>query len=187
VAARIALRVTDEAEILMPVERLRVVAGRRMGLKRYKEPRMFWIRAMAEQVPNPESRVRLMRGEDPLGMPLVALDWRITDQDRSSMQRSQVLLANGLASAGHRVESLLEGRKLPPALSGGMHHMGTTRMDDSPRGGVVDRHCQVHDIDNLFIAGSAVFPTVGYANPTLTILAMSLRLSDRLKTLLSGS
>jgi choline dehydrogenase-like flavoprotein len=169
------------------VNRLRVMAGRRMGLKRYKEPRMFWIRAMAEQVPNPESRVRLMRGEDPLGMPLVALDWRITDQDRSSMQRSQVVLGNGLASAGHRVESLLEGRKLPPALSGGMHHMGTTRMDDSPRGGVVDRHCQVHDIDNLFIAGSAVFPTVGYANPTLTILAMSLRLSDRLKTLLSGS
>jgi choline dehydrogenase-like flavoprotein len=63
--------------------------------------------------------------------------------------------------------------------------MGTTRMSDDPRRGVVDRHCRSHDLHNLFITGSSVFPTVGYANPTLTILALSLRLADYLRGELS--
>jgi choline dehydrogenase-like flavoprotein len=61
------------------------------------------------------------------------------------------------------------------------HHMGTTRMHDDPKQGVVDRNCQVHGIDNLFIAGSSVFPTGGYNTPTLTIVALALRLADHLK------
>ena len=59
---------------------------------------------------------------------------------------------------------------------------GTTRMHDSPRHGVVDRDCRVHGIGNLYVAGSSVFPTCGYANPTLTIIALSIRLADHLKT-----
>ncbi len=61
------------------------------------------------------------------------------------------------------------------------HHMGTTRMSDSPSQGVVDAHCRVHRISNLFIGSSAVFPTSGHSNPTLTIIALCMRLADRLK------
>jgi choline dehydrogenase-like flavoprotein len=61
------------------------------------------------------------------------------------------------------------------------HHMGTTRMNDSPRMGVVDRNCQIHGVANLYVAGSAVFPTSGHSNPTLTIIALCMRLADRLK------
>ena len=62
-----------------------------------------------------------------------------------------------------------------------MHHMGTTRMDKSPRQGVVDENCLVHEITNLYIASSSVFPTSGMANPTLTIIALAIRLADHLK------
>jgi choline dehydrogenase-like flavoprotein len=63
------------------------------------------------------------------------------------------------------------------------HHIGTARMSTDLRTGVVDAHCKVHGIDNLFIAGSAVFPTAGYANPTLTIVALAIRLAEHLKRL----
>ena len=69
----------------------------------------------------------------------------------------------------------------PNSMTGGKHHMGTTRMHVDPRCGVVDPHCRVHDCANLYVAGSSVFPTCGYANPTLTIVALAVRLCDRLK------
>ena len=69
------------------------------------------------------------------------------------------------------------------SMMGGKHHMGTTRMDTDPRKGVVDTDCLVHGHTNLYILGSSVFPTVGYANPTLTIIALALRLADHLKGL----
>ena len=65
--------------------------------------------------------------------------------------------------------------------AGTSHHMGTTRMHDDPRQGVVDWNSKVHGIANVYIAGSSVFPTGGYANPTLTIVAITLRLADHLK------
>jgi choline dehydrogenase-like flavoprotein len=69
----------------------------------------------------------------------------------------------------------------PVSLSSGMHHMGTTRMHDDPRQGVVDANCRVHDLANLYVAGSSVFPTGGVANPTLTNVALAIRLADHLK------
>ena len=69
----------------------------------------------------------------------------------------------------------------PQPLSGGSHHMGTTRMNDDPLRGVVDRNCKVHSVDNLYVAGSSVFPTSGVSNPTLSIVALTLRLADHLK------
>ena len=148
---------------------------------RYTRPYLFWIRAMAEQVPNAASRVRLDESRDELGVPLAALEWRLTDQDIASMRTTQELFGEAQVSAGHRkVASFLEGRERPAFLTGGNHHMGTTRMAASPRQGVVDADCRVHDHDNLFVAGSSVFPTGGYANPTLTLLALAFRLSDHI-------
>jgi choline dehydrogenase-like flavoprotein len=69
----------------------------------------------------------------------------------------------------------------PSCLEGGWHHMGTTRMHRDSRKGVVDENCRVHDLANLFIAGPSVFPTGGYANPVLTIVALSARLADHIK------
>ena len=69
----------------------------------------------------------------------------------------------------------------PDQLVGGNHHLGTTRMADSPRDGVVDRNGRVHSVSNLFVAGSSVFPTAGTNTPTLTIVAMALRLAGHLK------
>jgi choline dehydrogenase-like flavoprotein len=67
---------------------------------------------------------------------------------------------------------------------GGFHHMGTTRMSTSARDGVVDANCTVHGYHNLHIAGSSVFTTGGWANPTLTLLALTHRLGDHLDSLL---
>jgi len=69
--------------------------------------------------------------------------------------------------------------------NGGAHHMGTTRMHDNPKKGVVDANCQIHGLKNIFIAGSSVFPTCGYSNPTLTIVALAIRLADHLKGIMA--
>ena len=72
----------------------------------------------------------------------------------------------------------------PPELGGGRHHMGTTRMHQDPRRGVVDADARVHGTENLYVAGSSVFPTSGSASPTLTLVALAVRLAGRLKELL---
>ena len=69
----------------------------------------------------------------------------------------------------------------PPGIRGGYHHMGTTRMSADPTRGVVDAACRVHGVSNVYVAGSSVFPTSGFANPTLTLVALAIRLADHLK------
>jgi choline dehydrogenase-like flavoprotein len=66
-------------------------------------------------------------------------------------------------------------------MEAGKHHMGTTRMHVAPQHGVVDQNSRVHGTSNLFVTGSSVFPSGGYANPTLTIVALAARLADHLK------
>jgi choline dehydrogenase-like flavoprotein len=73
-----------------------------------------------------------------------------------------------------------------PGANGDYHHIGTTRMHDNPRLGVVDKDCKVHGLANLFVAGSSVFPTGGFANPTFTIVALAIRLGDHIKMLLEA-
>ena len=70
---------------------------------------------------------------------------------------------------------------IDPLIEIACHHMGTTRMSDSPTTGVVDRDCKVHGIGNLYIASSSVYPTSSWVNPTLTIVALTLRLADHIK------
>jgi len=71
-------------------------------------------------------------------------------------------------------------------LIGSYHHLGTTRMSDDPKRGVVDRNCRVHGVENLFVAGGSVFPTVGISNPTLTIVALAIRLADFVRDRMEG-
>jgi choline dehydrogenase-like flavoprotein len=127
-----------------------------------------------------------MLGEkrDALGMPRVRVDWRINASDQRGPHRLHAVLRPELARLGFG--QLVEDPELdadgwPVSMSSGMHHMGTTRMHDDSRQGVVDANCRVHDLANLYVAGSSVFPTGGVANPTLTIVALAIRLADHLK------
>jgi choline dehydrogenase-like flavoprotein len=154
-----------------------------VGLPRIRTP---IFANMMEQVPNPESRVTLGSERDELGQNRVQLNWKITAQDIRSAIRTQEIIGAALEKAGlgRFFQELRE--EIPPInTEGGYHHMGTTRMHIDPRQGVVDPDCRVHGIGNLFVAGPSVFPTGGYANPVLTIVALTVRLSDRVKGLLA--
>jgi len=150
----------------------------------------FHLFTRLEQAPNPESRVMLGTERDALGMPRVTLDWRLTPLERRSFRVIYELVGRELGRIGAGRVQLLdwvrhEDGPWPSNLSGGWHHMGTTRMHEDPRYGVVDPNCRVHELANLYVAGSSVYTTAGAANPTLTLVAMSLRLSDHVKSKLS--
>lgn len=145
---------------------------------------MLVLRATVEPTPDPASRVMLDTSVDRLGMPRVKVDWRMRADDNRALNRLLQLLRLELPQTclGRLIDSdSWDGSDWPSSMSGGKHHMGTTRMHDDPAKGVTDRNARVHGIENLFIAGSSLFPTAGYANPTLTIVALALRLSDHLK------
>ena len=154
------------------------------------------VTAIAEQTPNPASRVTLGKRTDAFGQRVARLDWRTTDEDVRSVRRSFDILERELRAVGagtfaNRHAELFDEAEAddlfaPRHTVGEYHHMGTTRMHDDPRHGVVDRDCRVHGTDNLYVAGSSVFPTSGHANPTLTIVALALRLADHVRDEVAG-
>jgi choline dehydrogenase-like flavoprotein len=139
----------------------------------------------AEQTPNPDSRVGLSAKSDRLGMPRLFVDWRLTGQDVDSLVRVMRHLRDAFARSGCAQlefdDATLEDQVRASTPVGG-HHLGTARMSETPADGVVDANCAVHGLSNLFVAGGAVFPTCGHANPTLTIVALAARLAAHLKT-----
>jgi choline dehydrogenase-like flavoprotein len=149
----------------------------------------FQLKTRIEQAPNPDSRITLMNERDHLGMPRAHLNWVLTPLEKHSIRTFYELLGRqvGQYNVGRiRVMDYLQDpadQSWPDFTSGGWHHMGTTRMSTDPRTGVVDPNCKVHGITNLFIAGGSCFVTAAAPNPTLTIVALSLRLSDHLKQL----
>jgi choline dehydrogenase-like flavoprotein len=160
---------------------------RRHFLKTFnrKKVRQFVLLVMSEQSPNPRSRVTLCSERDRLGQNLVRLDWQLSPIDIQSVVRSQKMLDQELRLSGlGQLHFNLHEETPPQRVMGGYHHMGTTRMHVDPKKGVVDQDCQVHGIYNLFVAGPSVFPTVGYANPVLTIIALTARLADHVKKIM---
>lgn len=138
---------------------------------------------ISEQAPNPDSRVTLSAERDRLGLQRVQLDWRLSPIDKYTIARSQQIIAEEFERSGlGRLQiELTDDDTSWQAVAGSYHHIGTTRMSTNPKLGVVDEHCQVHGINNLYVAGSSVFPTSGLSNPTLTIVALAIRLADHLK------
>ncbi len=135
----------------------------------------------AEQSPNRQSRVTLTADRDRLGLRRVNLAWQMSEYDIDSIRRTLEILASKLGHAARGRLRVHIGETDPwIGMGGGSHHMGTTRMSDHASRGVVDADCRVHGLSNLFVAGSSVFPTGGFANPTLTIVALSLRLAEHL-------
>jgi choline dehydrogenase-like flavoprotein len=150
-------------------------------------PTVLRLLHVSEQAPNPDSRVTLSQDRDRLGLPRVDLNWRLSEVDRRCLRRSQAIVAGALAEAGlGRVRWMLGDDDRAWRVRGQYHHMGTTRMHTNPKQGVVDAQCRVHAISNLFVAGSSVFPTSSCGTPTLTIVALALRLADHLTTVLKG-
>lgn len=139
-------------------------------------PATIWLQTHSEQAPNPESRVVLARGRDALGSNVAKVEWRLTDLDRRTPEVMAATVGLELERLGLARTELCDG-----PLSDSYHHIGTTRMATDPKHGVVDADCRVHGVEGLYIAGSSVFPTSGFANPTLTIVALTLRLADRLR------
>jgi len=140
----------------------------------------------SEQEPNPESRVLLSDQVDALGTPRSNVRWALTDLTRYTIRQYALLLREEFAQANiGEIELddwvLDDAQPWTDHITDQFHHIGTARMSDSPHTGVVDRNCRIHSVSNLYIASSAVFPTSGHSNPTLTIIALCMRLADRLK------
>jgi choline dehydrogenase-like flavoprotein len=138
-----------------------------------------------EPTPDPESRILLGDDRDALGMLRVKADLRYGERERRTASRLASLVAAELARLGigrTRLEPWARDERVPVTgvLTGVPHYIGTTRMSDDRREGVVDRDCAIHGMENLYVAGSSVFPTAGQANPTLTIVALALRLAKHL-------
>ena len=148
-----------------------------------------------EQIPNEKSTLTLnYKVKDPIfGQPVSHLDWRMLDEDKKTVQKCldyciEFFTRHG-ATDVEVITDLSGGAEdwlyvpHPGAIRTGDHHMGALRMSKDPSEGIVDPNCKIHNVDNLYIAGSAIFPAVGYANPTISIVALSLRLADHLNTI----
>jgi choline dehydrogenase-like flavoprotein len=145
----------------------------------------FGAQLSTEQEPNPDSRVTLSDKKDAFGLNQVDLDWRLTANDYRTVTEAAKALATGLGVKDLgllRIDIDRKGKDgWPEHLGWGWHQIGTTRMSDDPKLGVVDRDCRVHGVANLYIAGSSVFPTSGAGVPTLTIVALAVRLAEHLR------
>ncbi|HQT60031.1 MULTISPECIES: GMC oxidoreductase [unclassified Acidiphilium] len=156
---------------------------RRNGLPR-KIDRLDLV-CMVEQLPNPDSRVTLSARRDRLGLRQARIEWRVNREDIRTMARMTAILGAEFARLGlppARADAwVAESEALPETFRDVAHPTGTTRMGHSPADSVVDPDCQVHGVAGLFVAGSSVFPTSSHANPTQMIVALALRLADRLR------
>jgi choline dehydrogenase-like flavoprotein len=150
----------------------------------------FELLYQPEQAPNPGNRVSLGQRRDALGYQVARLDWRWSEIDLLSIRRvgqifASELRASGLGDLVKAEDDIIRGIMGNAAPETAHHHLGTTRMHDDPRHGVVGRDCRLHGSSSVYVAGGSVFPTGGYANPTLTVVALAVRLADELKRAMS--
>lgn len=147
----------------------------------------FQLFTRMEQAPNPNSRITLDTEKDALGIPRANLHWELTPLEKNSLRNINTVIGQevGRASMGRvKIYDYLQDEhddNWPAFTGGGWHHMGTTRMSEDARQGVVDANCKIHGINNLYVAGASCYVTAGAVNPTLTLIALTIRLSDHLK------
>ena len=151
-----------------------------------KPVRSYSLGVIAERAPNPNSRVFLSDERDALGSRKIVVDIQPSPCDRRSAHKGLRLFALELARSGHGRAQLQEADESQLLFLMG-HHMGTTRMADDPARGVADRNGRVHGMSNLYLAGSSLFVTGGFANPTLTIIALALRQAEHIKRVRAGT
>ncbi len=172
---------------------LAIVAGDLGGIARETMERLgfarsldrFVLSVLVEQWPNPKSRVTLSDATDALGLPVVRLDWRLHERDEATVRAFARVVAEEVGRTGlgrAKLEPWVFDETAPfPRHANSVHLMGTTRMGTDPALSVVDPDCRVHGVDNLYVAGSSVFPTGGSVHPTLNLVALAVRLGDHLR------
>lgn len=148
----------------------------------WKQPYRYDCVLRVEQAPNPLSRVVLSNRRNALGQREADLDWQINALDLHTVNVARDTMVREISAMGMgRMQLLpLERKDIEASMEGTHHQMGTTRMAQRPQDGVVDFDGRVHQVDNLYMAGSSVFPHPGDAGPTMTLMAMALRLGDHL-------
>jgi choline dehydrogenase-like flavoprotein len=149
----------------------------------------IFLRVFSEQWPDANNRVELSDQIDALGIPIPRLKWKVNDLEIRTLRVLTQLIKKEIERLHLGVVSiepwLANGEQHPERhISDQYHHAGTTRMSADSKTGVVDTECKVHGISNLYVVSGSVFPTSGYANPTLTIIALAVRAADTLKTAL---
>lgn len=157
------------------------VAAYRKAFAGKQIPRQWRLRCYFECAPESSNRIELGEDKDALGRARLRVNWSLGQKDLASVERFHELVDHELRKnkIGHL--SFPQGAdEWRQRTETGKHLMGATRMHASSSGGVVNENCLVHGIRNLYIVGSSVFPTGGYANPTLTIVALSIRLAEHL-------
>jgi choline dehydrogenase-like flavoprotein len=173
--------IRDVATILSDLEK----SGRYLLARSgdYLRPDYFAMDQRIEQTPNRDSRVLLSGRRDVLGDLVADVDWRLTETEYRTFRIGQESLAHELSALGlgrAQLEEITPDVVRERPLSH-FHQIGTTRMSVSPGEGVVDPACRVHGIANLYVGGSSVFPTAGYGNPTMILIAMALRMAEHIK------
>ena len=171
------LAFTDEARRRHELPAVSITLEPRPRARRWRRATAFGLLINLEQAPDPENRVTLDAERDRFDLPRPAIHWRWRPLDQRNLTRIHAMITAELEGRGLGRVEITAGAPPDPNAH---HHMGTTRMHRDPRRGVVDEHARVHGVANLFVAGSSVFPTSGFANPTLTVVALALRLADHL-------
>lgn len=142
------------------------------------------LRVHCEQQPDGASRIRLAEERDALSMRRVRLDWQISALELRTIrtfaeEAARALKAEGLATVT-LVHDLQDDAALRLRCDDGLHHIGGAVMSSDPKRGVVDTDLRLHGVPNLSLCSAAVFQTGGYSNPTHTVLALAVRLAQRL-------
>ena len=143
-------------------------------------PRLGFLGA----VPESASRIRLSQERDRLEVRKLQLDWQLTDREWTTYRRMRSIFVDGFERIGAGVQVRSERHREVSVLHSN-HHLGTTRMSVRTDDGVVDSDCRTHDVENLYLIGGNVFPTASWANPTLTLLALTYRLAKHLRSTLA--
>jgi choline dehydrogenase-like flavoprotein len=170
----------------VPELAVRAVHSWTTGLAPMFAPSGVMLKTHVEQMPDPQNRITLSDARDALGVPRARLTWRVHQDELRTLRAMTEAVGMAFDRLGFGAIAVADWVDQDPAtaqayLEDTFHHAGTTRMANSAAQGVVDPQCRVFGVENLYVAGGSVFPTSGYANPTLTIMALAIRLSDHLK------
>jgi choline dehydrogenase-like flavoprotein len=169
------------AFVSMP-ELLRLIVLRLVHQVNPRVP-MIGLISFVEMEPRPENRVTLTDDRDPLDMPIPRTLHEMSQRDIESVCRLHEQIAADLKTMGCEAELVGTSEELAKAeWRDNYHYLGTTRMGIDPKESVVNPNLRVHTVDNLYVAGGSVFPSSGCANPTMTIVALSIRLAVHLRT-----
>jgi len=137
--------------------------------------RQLRVAYSTEQLPDPGSRVTLANETDDFGIRKPQIAYKVDDYTRKGMEYVQKIIKLMFTKIGANEDEWEFSDLKAGTYSGSGHIMGTCRMGSDPASSVVDAGCRSHDHQNLFVAGSAVFPTSSCVNPTITVAALALR------------